>query len=101
MLPEHQFTGRFGTCHVYDEAGEQPLQVETAIEAISEGGEVAVGVLSVIYRVKRAPGRLQMAQRHVHPLELPQVRPPLPRRLRLSLQSPLRLAGAGRPIFPS
>ena len=53
MLPEHQFFGGFGACHVRDVAGEQPLQVEAAIETVSERGKVAVGVLAVIRRVKR------------------------------------------------
>ena len=73
MLPEYRFFEWFGACDVRDEAGEQPLQVEAAIETVSEGSEVAVGVLAVIHRVKRtSQGRLQIAQRCVHPLELGQ-----------------------------
>ena len=56
MLPDHQFTGRFGTCHVHDEAGEQPLQVEAAIETVGERGEVSGGVLA---EGKRVVGTLQ------------------------------------------
>ena len=54
--------------------GDQSAQVEAAIEAVGEGGEVALSVLAVVQRVERTgQSCLQIAQHFVDPLELWQV----------------------------
>ena len=74
MCPNHRFFGWFASHHIDDEVSNQSAEVEAAIGAIGEGGQVALGILAVIQRVDRAgQGCLQIAQHHVDPIELRQV----------------------------
>ena len=74
MRPDDRFFGWLAPRHIHDEVGDPYAQVEAAIEAVGEGGQVALGVLAVVQRVERASqGCLQIAQHRVDPLELRQV----------------------------
>lgn len=56
--------------HIDDQACEQVAQIEAAVEAVGERGEVAVGVLGPAQRVERTvQGGLEIAQDRVDPLE--------------------------------
>lgn len=58
---------------IHDQARQQVAQIEAAIEAIGECGEVAVGMLGPGQRVERAVQRgLEIAEDRVDPLELRQ-----------------------------
>lgn len=57
-----------GASRIDDEARDQPAQIESAVEAISEGGEVGRSVLSAVEGMKGAgQGRLEIAGKGVKP----------------------------------
>ena len=96
MRANQRFFGWFAPHHIDDEVGIQSAQVEAAIEAIGEGGQVALGILAVVQRVERAgQGCLQIAQHRVDPLELRQVA-----RLEwVRISGALRSSGAANPVL--
>ena len=64
----------FGTRNIDDEASDEAAQIEAAVEPVSEGGEIGLGVLGVVEGVKGAgQGGLQVAQHGVDPGELGQI----------------------------
>lgn len=61
-------------CRVDDQPCDEAAQIEAAVEAVGEGGEVGVGMLGPAQRVIRAvQAGFEIAQDRVHPGELRQV----------------------------
>ena len=73
-LPDDLLGARLAACNGNDEAGDQRVQVESAVEPVGEGSQVVGGVFAVVKgMVGTCERRLEVAQDGVDPGEFGQV----------------------------
>ena len=68
------FCDRPALCDIDDDLRDQTAQVESAIEAVGESGQVVVGIFPVLQRVRRTSEHcLEVAENGIDPVELGQI----------------------------